>query len=141
MEFIIAETWNGEGYTYLNKAYIFTADSKAKAQAYIISLLTAMLAESNSGDETIDITEGHIGYDDGIDQGSFQWMHKEDVYGVEILCNVNEVIAHKTKEDYESAIAYALDLADHSESEGIEDEDSPFIGSHSDDYDRQFVRF
>lgn len=138
MEFIIAETWNGEGYSYLNKAYTFTADSKAKAQAHIISLLTARLAEANNGSETIAISEGHIGYDDGIDQGSFQWMHKEGVYGVEILCNVNEVIVHKTKEDYESAIAYATQESDPSEE--IEDEDNPFIASYSDDYDRQFVR-
>lgn len=138
MEFIIISTWNGEGYSYSNKAYTITADSKGKAQAHIISLLTSKLAEYNNGNETIAIAEGHIGYDDGIDQGSFQWIHREGVYGIEILCNTNDVIVHKTKQDYDSAVQEAVSQAYDKE---LEDSDSPFIAAYEGDYDYQFIKF
>jgi len=138
MEFIIVKTWNGEGYSFLNTAEVKLLASKYDAQQLIVSKLISKLQINDiSNSERIEITEGCIEYGDSYNRGTYQWFQKDGVYGIEIICNTNDVIIHKTKQDYESAIQTALSQSYDKE---LEDSDSPFIAAFEGDYDYQFVR-
>jgi hypothetical protein len=86
----------------------------------------------------VEVCIGHITYDDGTNQGTFQWIPRNNAYGIEILCNINDVRVHDTKEDYDAAVELAKAQADADDI--TEDNESPFIGAHHGDYDHQFIK-
>lgn len=140
MKYAIVSTWNGEGYSHTNtlrpERYETREDAMKVAHGYAL--------EQNGGD--VDITDyeeedGVTGYchDDGEDQGCELVIDMTDVYGLEILCNVNTLIVHRSEEHYLTALEYAKNLADPDEAHDLACDSEPFIGAYGDEYDRQFI--
>ena len=142
-KYIIAETWNGEGYSYSNTAEILDFQSDDDAQCYLLKRLEEL---DLTDDWTIETERGSIYYSDDCDTGSFQWykIDDADVYGVVIRCNINEVNIVDKKE-YDANFKFAWkqrDPDDEFEYESIDGVgDGVFIGAHHQDYDYQFIRF
>ncbi len=106
-KYIVVDTWNGDGYSDENGAMIKIFDSKLDA---VQNALDGIKAQHGAIFEAITITSqdvhlvGGYGFESGDDYGSFQVLEfNEDIYAVEILCNINEVML-LTKEQYEEAI-------------------------------------
>jgi hypothetical protein len=132
--YVIAETWNGEGYSFQNKAYLKQFESDEQAQEFI---RTTFNTNEKAEDWNVTEEQGKITFEneDG-DAGTYQWHNAPaDLYGVEIWTNVNEVQVHN-EQGYKSALEYAIEQAD--EDEEI-DEESPFISAYESEYDYQFI--
>ena len=96
MKYAIIETWNGEGYSSENLAYIVEHDSDSRAQERLKDLVSI---QSNAAN--IIESDGLITYEKGDDQGSFSFIRNaEKLYGVVILANVNEVVPIYNKKDW-----------------------------------------
>lgn len=137
MKYIIAKTWNGFGYSCVNSAEFKEFNSDAEAQEYI----TQQYNESENADTfDVEVNDGRISYENGEDQGSWQWIKAdEDVYGVAIQCNVNEVEA-LNKDEYFALLSDVIKEADPYDVEEIESMDKVFLGAYLGDYDYQFVK-
>tara|TARA_Y100000401_G_scaffold117489_1_gene126550 strand:+ start:427 stop:897 length:471 start_codon:yes stop_codon:yes gene_type:complete len=105
--YIVVDTWNGDGYSDENGAEIKIFDDKINAFEYA---LQGIKKQHGAIFEPITITSqdvhlvGGYGFESGHDHGSFQVLEfNEDIYAVQIMCNVNEVML-LTKEQYEEAI-------------------------------------
>lgn len=137
MKYIIATTWNGEGYSYQNRAELKEFNSDSDAQNYILSQFN-----ENENVERYEVveTEGRISFDNGEDQGSWQWIKApKDVYGVAIRCNVNEVEVCNERE-YFALLDNVISEADNEEVEEIESNDNVFLNAYQGDYDYQFIK-
>ena len=138
MQYIIATTWNGEGYSYQNKAELKQFESDADAQKYI-------LQKFNDTEDVeqyeVEDTEGRIAFDNGEDQGSYQWIKASaDVYGVAIKCNVNEVSV-LNKQEYFALLGEVISEADPEEVDEMESTDDVFLSAYGLDDDYQFIKF
>ena len=138
MKYVITETWNGEGYSSDNLAYIKEFTSDSEAQKYLESLV-----DIQTNAENIESSIGCITYDKGDDQGSFTFIRNaEKLYGVMIFCNVNEVHPIKSKKEFHKLISGAITLSDPEEIDEINlGDDSIFIGAYQREYDYQFIKF
>lgn len=141
MKYVIVSTWNGEGYSELNEAVIKKFKSDEDAFFHIVK-------KARQYDEGFELEyfqkkgEGRVTFDDGDDQGSFQFFKViSSDYGVVIQCNVNEAIV-LNKDGYNDTLALAIKQADPDELEEIDlTADRIFIGAYDSDYDYQFVKF
>ena len=138
MKYAIIETWNGEGYSSENLAYIVEHNSDAKAQQRLKDLLTIQSDATN-----IIESDGLITYEKGNDQGSFTFIRNaEKLYGVVILTNVNEVVAIRNKKDWSAKLNIAVQQGDDEELNELDLSDKNiFIGAYEGDYDYQFIKF
>lgn len=138
MKYAIIETWNGEGYSSENLAYIEDYNSDAEAQQKLRDLFSI---QSNATNVTE--SEGLISYDKHDDSGTFQFIkNAESIYGVVILTNVNEVVAIRNKKDWLAKINIAVQQSDSDETDELDlSSDNIFIGAYEGDYDYQFVKF
>lgn len=138
MKYAIIETWNGEGYSSENLAYIVEHNSDAKAQQRLKDLLTIQSDATN-----IIESDGLITYEKGDDQGSFTFIRNaEKLYGVVILTNVNEVVAIRNKKDWSAKLNIAVQQGDDEELDELDLSDNNiFIGAYEGDYDYQFIKF
>jgi len=138
MKYAIVETWNGEGYSSENLAYIRKFKNDLEAQNYLESLV-----QIQTGAENIESSLGCISYEKGEDQGSFTFIRNaEKLYGVMIFCNVNEVHPIKTLKEWHKRICGAITLSNPEELDEINlSDDSIFIGAYEGDYDYQFIKF
>ncbi len=138
MKYAIIETWNGEGYSSENLAYIVEHNSDAKAQQRLKDLLTIQSDATN-----IIESDGLITYEKGDDQGSFTFIRNaENLYGVVILTNVNEVVAIRNKKDWSAKLNIAVQQGDDEELDELDLSDNNiFIGAYEGDYDYQFIKF
>ena len=138
MKYAIIETWNGEGYSSENLAYIEEFSSDAMAQQKLIEL-----SIMQSGAENIESSLGCITYEKDGDQGSFIFIRNaEKLYGVMIFCNVNEVHPITSRKEWHKHISGAIALADPEEIDEINlGDDSIFIGAYQGEYDYQFIKF
>ena len=138
MKYAIIETWNGEGYSSENLAYIEDYNSDAEAQQKLRDLFSI---QSNATNVTE--SEGLISYDKHDDSGTFQFIkNAESIYGVVILTNVNEVVAIRNKKDWLSKINIAVQQSDSDETDELDlSSDNIFIGAYEGDYDYQFIKF
>ena len=137
MKYIIATTWNGEGYSYQNKAEMKEFDSDSHAQEYIRQQFN-----NNESAERYDVTEtdGKILFDNGEDQGTWQWIKAEDnAYGVAIMCNINEVEVYD-RDGYFALLDDVIADADPDEVEEIESKDNVFLNAYQGEYDYQFLK-
>jgi hypothetical protein len=138
MKYAIVETWNGEGYSSDNLAYIKEFANDSEAQNYLESLM-----QIQSDAENIETSLGCITYEKGDDQGSFTFIRNgEKIYGVVILANVNEVVPIYNKKDWTAKLNIAVQQCDNDELDEIDLSDNNiFIGAHEGDYDYQFIKF
>ena len=113
-KYIVVDTWNGDGYSYMNG--IDTKQFEYKKAAFKYAYQRAL---SNAGDEKDDVHQysdekyfkekaysngdGYYfeAYDDNC--GSYQVWETKDAYAIMIQCNVNDVTM-LTKEEYEAQI-------------------------------------
>jgi hypothetical protein len=130
MKYIIIETWNGEGYSYENKAYLMDFSSDAQAQAHIESLV-----QENA--ENVSTYKGRIFYEIAEDSGCFLWRPYENQYGVVILCNENEAYIVNEK-NFLEYFDEAVEQADPEEE--IELGDEVFVGAYDGDYDYALIK-
>lgn len=138
MKYAIIETWNGEGYSSENLAYIVEHNSDAKAQQRLKDLVSIQSNTTN-----IIESDGLITYEKGDEQGSFTFIRDaEKLYGVVILTNVNEVIAIRNKKDWSAKLNIAVQQCDNDELDELDLSDNNiFIGAYEGDYDYQFIKF
>jgi hypothetical protein len=138
MKYAIIETWNGEGYSSENLAYIVEHDSDSRAQQRLEDLVSI---QSNAAN--IIESDGLITYEKGDDQGSFSFIRNaEKLYGVVILTNVNEVVPIYNKKDWTAKLNIAVQQCDEDELDELNLSDSNiFIGAYEGDYDYQFIKF
>jgi len=138
MKYAIVETWNGEGYSSENLAYIVEHNSDAQAQQRLNDLVSIQSNATN-----VIESDGLITYEKGDDQGSFAFIRNaEKIYGVVILTNVNEVIAIRNKKDWSAKLNIAVQQCDADELDELDLSDKNiFIGAHEGDYDYQFIKF
>lgn len=137
MKYIIATTWNGEGYSYQNKAELKEFESDSHAQEYIRQQFN-----NNESAERYDVieTDGKILFDNGEDQGTWQWIKAEDnAYGVAIMCNINEVEVYD-RDGYFALLDDVIADADPDEVEEIESKDNVFLNAYQGEYDYQFLK-
>lgn len=138
MNYIFANTWNGEGYSYLNTAELVDTDNrmgfvKQKFSEQIDSDTKISNVEIENRESTV------LSYDIGFDSGTLQLIpYNDKPYGVVIWCNINEVSVLQTKEDYDNTLAEAIEHADPDDDIDME---NPFINAYSTDYDAQFIKF
>jgi len=137
MKYAIIETWNGEGYSSENLAYIEEFNSDAEAQQKIRDL-----ASIQSDAKNIVESDGLISYDKGDDNGTFQFIRDANtLFGVVILTNVNEVIPCDKKR-WRKLRTEALAQCNPDDIDELDlSADDFFIGAYENDYDYQFVRF
>jgi hypothetical protein len=138
MKYAIIETWNGEGYSSENLAYIVEHDSDSRAQQRLEDLVSI---QSNAAN--IIESDGLITYEKGDDQGSFSFIRNaEKLYGVVILANVNEVVPIYNKKDWTAKLNIAVQQCDEDELDELNLSDSNiFIGAYEGNYDYQFIKF
>jgi hypothetical protein len=138
MKYAIIETWNGEGYSSENLAYIVEHDSDSRAQQRLEDLVSI---QSNAAN--IIESDGLITYEKGDDQGSFSFIRNaEKLYGVVILTNVNEVVPIYNKKDWTAKLNIAVQQCDTDELDELNLSDNNiFIGAYEGDYDYQFIKF
>lgn len=138
MKYAIIETWNGEGYSSENLAYIVEHDSDSRAQERLKDLVSI---QSNAAN--IIESDGLITYEKGDDQGSFSFIRNaEKLYGVVILANVNEVVPIYNKKDWTAKLNIAVQQCDEDELDELNLSDNNiFIGASEGDYDYQFIKF
>jgi hypothetical protein len=138
MKYAIIETWNGEGYSSENLAYIVEHDSDSRAQQRLIDLISI---QSNAAN--IIESDGLITYEKGDDQGSFSFIRNaEKLYGVVILTNVNEVVPIYNKKDWTAKLNIAVQQCDSDELDELDLSDNNiFVGAYEGDYDYQFIKF
>jgi hypothetical protein len=138
MKYAIIETWNGEGYSSENLAYIEEYNTDAEAQQKLTDLMSM---QSNATD--IESSLGCITYSKGDDNGSFIFIRNADkLYGVVIHANVNEVILIHTKKDWSAKLNIAVQQCDTDELDELDlSADNIFIGAYDGDYDYQFIKF
>ena len=105
--YIVVDTWNGDGYSDENGTMIKTFNTKMEA---FENALEGVKQQHDATFEAVKIFSRNLhlvgGYifESGNDAGSFQVFElNEDIYAVEILCNVNEV-SLLTKDQHEEAI-------------------------------------
>ena len=139
-EYLIIETWNGEGYSYENDAAIFKTDDAAKRIAHNnLKSITEYFAVGE-GSDGIDINYNKVGkvytiaYTFEDNTGSINVLPYQGQYGVMIKCEINEYTIFNTKEEYYKAYQEAVELAD-PEDYQLGD---MFFHAHKDDYSRQF---
>jgi hypothetical protein len=138
MKYAIVETWNGEGYSSENLAYIKEFNNDSEAQNYLESLV-----KIQTGAEDIESSLGCISYEKDCDQGAFTFIRNaEELYGVMIYCNVNEIHPIKSKKEFHKLISSAITLSNPEEFDEINlSDDSIFIGAYQGEYDYQFIKF
>jgi hypothetical protein len=138
MKYAIIETWNGEGYSSENLAYIVEHDSDSRAQQRLEDLVSI---QSNAAN--IIESDGLITYEKGDDHGSFSFIRNaEKLYGVVILANVNEVVPIYNKKDWSAKLNIAVQQCDSDELDELNLSDNNiFIGAYEGDYDYQFIKF
>lgn len=141
-EYLIIETWNGEGYSYENDAAIFKTDDTAKRIAHnsLKSMLGYFSIGEGCGEDGLDINYNKIGKEYKItytfqdNTGSISVLPYQGQYGVMIKCEINEYTTFNTKEEYYKAYQEAVELAD-PEDYQLGD---MFIHACKDDYSRKF---
>jgi len=139
MKYAIVETWNGEGYSSENLAYIEEHNSDAEAQQRLKDLMNIQ-----SDAEIIEERIGYISYtknDD--DNGSFVFIRNAELlYGVLIYTNVNEIITILNKKQWRNNLSEAIKQCNPDELDEINLSDNNiFIGGYNSDYDYQFIKF
>ncbi len=142
-EYLIIETWNGEGYSYKNDASILKTEDTAKriAENSVVKLLTWInLSINEYFPDGLEINFNRyykafvIEYSFAADSGSIMISPYMKQYGVMIKCEINEYTIFRFKEEYDKAYQEAVELAD-PEDYQLGD---MFIHAHKDDYSRQF---
>lgn len=136
MKYIISQTWNGEGCSYLNTASIVELESDAEAQRHIEKLVVDDLGEEDD-EWDISIKKGCIIAEHDDDAGTYNWMHlNPDTYGVVILTNVNDVTQYN-EVDYLNELDHAINQSDPDDEIEME---NPFITAYRGEYDYQFIK-
>lgn len=116
MKYIIIQTWNGEGYSYTNKAEVKEFATTVDALSHIMDL---MKGESYVAANILTSREeGCIAYvTENEDAGTYQYKRLNDGdYGVVITCNINEYRV-LNKADFEVELNAAMEDADEDEIE------------------------
>lgn len=147
-QFIIVNTWNGEGYTYLNGAHVVSIPEDMNPNAILALEATQSMSEFFVDESVTDKEDGvHRFSTINDDSGSVQ-MFPIDLlslsrpYGVVIEINHNEAEIVATKEAYESKIRDVFGKGnasnDFNSAEESAEADSAFIVGEDKDY--QFIR-
>jgi len=142
MKYAIIETWNGEGYSSQNLAYIEDYNSDAEAQQRLKDLVSIQSDAKN-----IVESDGLISYDKGdddcLDNGTFQFIKDADtLFGVVIRTNDNEVISIRNLRQWKFCLLDAIKQAEPEELYELDlSADDFFIGAYDGDYDYQFIKF
>jgi hypothetical protein len=116
-------------------------NSEGEAQKHLFQLFieqpNAILLECDKGFITFEIT-----YSGNTDEGSYQYFpYTEDIIGVVISTNVNEVVVVNNLTDWIDLVDIAKGQADPDELDEIDfDEDSFFVPAYNGDYDYQFIK-
>ena len=135
-KFVIARTWNGEGYSYENYAQIIEAKDMKEASEQMARLFYK--------NEDTDVFDYEISFDiirfsdDEENAGTYQLFEaKDDIFGAVILCNINDVFL-LNEEEYSEQFNEAVAQSDPQDEI---DEENPFIGAYYGDFDYQFIKF
>lgn len=147
-KYIIATTWNGEGYSEASNAELKSFASDSEAEAYIWERFKAddcpngdvnywEFATTERQEDRTKIIFGNKKYD----SGTWQYIKATpDVFGVIAQTNVNEVILC-TEREYEDALRNAIDDSDPEDELDYDiaiGESRQFIATS--EYDLQFVK-
>ena len=139
-KYAIISTWNGEGYSYLNTAEILEFQNDEAAQKHLRKLF-----EADHDLEDFAITEGRgfFQYSNGEDTGSFEWVsNAEQIYGLVIYTNVNEINVTLTSKEWANYLADAIKQSNPEDFNELDlSQKIFFIAAHNNDYDYQFIRF
>lgn len=136
MKYIISQTWNGSGASYLNTASVIEFESDAEAQRHIEKLVVDDLGEDDN-DWQITLNKGCVIAENDEDAGTYQWMLiNPDTYGVVILTNVNDVSQYN-EVDYLNELDHAISQSD---PEDEIDMVNPYIPAYMGEYDYQFIK-
>lgn len=139
-EYLIIDTWNGEGYSYENDASILKTEDTIKRIAENNLTSITEYFDVGEGSDGLDINYNKVGkaytitYTFEHDSGSISILPYQGQYGVMIKCEINEYTIFNTKEEYYNAYKEAVELAD-PEDYQLGD---MFFHAHKDDYSRQF---
>jgi hypothetical protein len=138
MKYAIIETWNGEGYSFQNLAYIEEFNSDAEAQQKLRELI-----KIESDAENIVESDGVISFDKEDDNGTFKFIRDADtLFGVVIRVNDNKVHPIRNLRKWKSYLVEAIKQAEPEELYNLDlSADDFFIGAYDGDYDYQFVKF
>ena len=148
MKFLIVKTWNGEGYSDQenNNAYIVDLPSIVDAEQHLLSLA---IADSFDCDVTSvkELSSKHVflqyttANDDAATYFAELLMAEQFVYGVEILCNINELNVHYTRESFTKNLIKAKKIGS---TDGLEvlsvEVDFMFLGAFEGDIDYAFIK-
>lgn len=149
-QYLIVETWNGEGYSEENKAYIKTFKDNEEVARFIFDLRKQFGPNAKESQREFKYKGGNrfrLQYtnesEDVEDSGSITFvLIKKPIYGVQITCNVNEFEIFYNEEEYMESLDSAISESDEEEVEEIEDklQERIFLSAYEEDYDYQFVR-
>lgn len=150
-KWIIAETWNGSGYSYQNTAEVMDFETVEEVTAYLEYLVSLQGKASIKvfGKDVywvIGRSPLCITFEDDEDAGSFQAFEMTDyVHGVVIQTNVNEVDV-VDEADWNARVAIALEQADPDDMEDdpegyeLDEEGRMFIPAYGNEMDEQFIK-
>jgi hypothetical protein len=139
-KYAIVSTWNGEGYSYLNTAEVLEFKNDEEAQKHLRRLF-----ETQQDAEDYEVTEcnGLLQYGNEEDSGSYFFLkNPEQMYGLVIYCNVNDVHQILNAKEWRNHVAAAIKQAEPEEVSEIDlTEKTFFIPAYNSDYDYQFIKF
>ena len=135
-KYIIIQTWNGEGYSYQNKAEVKEFAKPSDARDHIFSLLRT--EDCIEATITSSPEEGCITYEgENQDSGTYQYrLLQEGDYGVVITCNINEAIV-VDKDDFEHQ--YSEALSESAINDGDVETEDGFVFVSGGEYDYSFI--
>lgn len=136
MKYTIVSTWSGEGYSYQNTAEVKEFNDDVEARTYIAELLLKAHPEMTN---VTAVGDNLLHYQIGEDYGSFFFI-KEELFGLLILTNVNEVITFHGEKHWNIVLSQAIKQADPEDELDLSG-NSIFIGAHDGEYDYQFIKF
>lgn len=149
MKYILIETWNGEGYSYLNTNHEVFNTAKDAYNRLKLHAIESYEANKNYEYESSYIygsdALSHFVYTTGFNSGSYQIFEIEDnAFGYVVLTNLNEVHIIDTEDDYNKELLYVTNkLIELDRSEDLTTDDNPFfpcIDGEYNDCDIQFVK-
>lgn len=152
-KYIIAETWNGEGFSYQNKVEVKEFETVADVKAHLELLMKGQGDSIDPEDFLGELVPWKIKWDglslcytNGEDDGSFQAIELQpDTYGVIIQTNINNVeqVDLVTWNDrIEAALDQANpeDMEEDPESYELDEDGCMFVSCYEGEYDEQFIK-
>ena len=141
-KYIVIDTWNGSGYSYLNGAEMKLFSNIDDANEYAKYMANM---ENGADIETMRATDGvilHMYTHDDCDSGTYQVQaYKKDTYAILIDCNVNGAYQMNEDEYIKHITAISTHKSYSVEHVDTEDNGDTYIGEFEDsDYQYRLIK-